>query len=254
MVAQAAQDFRGGLLQQGEGAATAATWRTVKTASAFGGSYVVDHLAGASASYRFTSSSIIWYTNIGPNYGIADLYVDGVIKAAVNAYSPTTHYRAAFTVSGLTFATHTLTIRARGARGSTHGTGSDVAVDAFRTGSSTIASPTVSYVWGTVKASAASGGAYARSDEAGSAVSFTFRGTGIAWDSVRGQSMGRALVYIDGVFKVSIDNYYGTTQYGYTRAFSGLTDGVHTIKILVLGNHRAGATGSLITIDRWIVT
>jgi len=105
-----------------------------------------------------------------------------------------------------------------------------------------------------VKTSAASGGAYIRSDEAGSTVSFTFRGTGIAWDSVRGQSMGRALVYVDGVFKTSIDDYYGTLQYGYTRAFSGLTDTVHTIKILVLGNHRAGATGSLVTVDRWIVT
>ena len=75
-VSQATMDFRGGLFQQGEGAATAFTWRTVNTASAFGGSYVVDHVAGASASYRFTGSSITWYTNIGPNYGIADLYVE----------------------------------------------------------------------------------------------------------------------------------------------------------------------------------
>ena len=253
-VAQASQDFRGGLFQQGEGAATTFTWRVVKTSSAFGGSYVVDHVAGASASYRFTGSSIIWYTNIGPNYGIADLYVDGVLRATANSYSSSTHYRAAFTVSGFAYGKHTLTVRARGAKGSSHGTGTDVAVDAFRSGSSIISSPGLSYTWGVVKASSASAGAYSWSDEGGSTASFTFRGTQVEWDTVLGPQMGRARVYIDGVLKLSADNYSGTTTYGVAKIFSGLSDAVHTVKIVVLGTHRSSSHGSFVAVDRWVVT
>ena len=253
-VAQASQDFRGGLFQQGEGAATRFTWRVVKTSSAFGGSYVVDHVAGASASYRFTGSSIIWYTNIGPNYGIADLYVDGVRRAAVNSYSTSTHYRAAFTVSGFAYGRHTITVRARGAKGSSHGTGTDVAVDAFRSGSSIIASPVLSYTWGVVKASSASAGGYSWSDLAGSTASFTFRGTQVEWDTVLGPQMGRAKVYIDGILRLSVDNYSGTTTYGVAKAFSGLSDAVHTLTIVVQGTHRSSSHGSFVAIDRWVVT
>jgi hypothetical protein len=253
-VAEATQDFRGGLVQQGEGPATSAVWRTVKTASAFGSSYTIDHVAGAMASYRFTGSSVTWYTNIGPSYGIADLYVDGVLQATTNSYRATNAYRAAFTVSGFSFGTHTLTIRVRGARGSSHGTGSNIAVDAFRSGRTTIASPTLAYTFGFVRATPASGGAYALSDEGGSTASFTFRGTAVEWDTVLGPSMGAARVYIDGVLKVSADNYAVTTTYGFARIFTGLSDTVHTLKIVVLGKHRAASRGSYVAIDRWVVT
>jgi hypothetical protein len=247
-------DFRGGLFQQGEGVATAFTWRTVSTPSAFGGSYVVDHIAGASASYRFTGSHITWYTNIGPNYGIADLYVDGVLRATTNSYSSSTHYRAAFTVSGFPYGKHTITVRVRGSKGSRYGTGTDVAVDAFSSGSSIIASPGLTFTWGIVKAAGASAGAYSWTDEGGATASLTFRGTQIEWDTVTGPQMGRARVYIDGVLKVSADNYSGSLTYNVAKIFSGLTDTVHTIKVVVLGSHRTSSTGSYVAIDRWVVT
>jgi hypothetical protein len=253
-VAQTTKDFRGGLIQQAEGPASTSTWRLAKTLSAYGGSFVIDHTAGATASYGFRGSSIIWYTSIGPSYGIADLYVDGVLRATVNSYSPTTHYRAAFTVVGLGSASHTLTIRVRGARGSSHGTGTDVAVDAFKTGRTLVTSPTLTYTWGTVKVSAASGGVYIQSNEARSTTSFTFRSTSVEWDTVVGPAMGRASVYVDGVLKATFDNYSSTYHYGVARIFSGLSDSVHTLKILVLGTHRSTSTGSWIVIDRWVVT
>ncbi len=36
--------------------------------------------------------------------------------------------------------------------------------------------------------------------------------------------------------------------------FTGLSDGLHTIKILVLGSHRTGASGSFVAVDRWLVS
>src|SRR5439155_4373609 len=117
-----------------------------------------------------------------------------------------------------------------------------------------VTSPTLTYTWGTVKVSAASGGAYIQSNEGGSTTLFAFRGTSVEWDTVVGPAMGRALVYIDGVLKASIDNYSSTYHYGVAKVFSGLSDSVHTLKILVLGTHRSAATGSWIVIDRWAVT
>jgi hypothetical protein len=253
-VAQHTNDFRGGLIQQGEGAATAATWRTVNTRSALGGSYTVDHLAGATATYSFSGSSITWFTNIGRNYGIADLYVDGVAKAAVNCYRSTTANRAGFTISGLRSGKHSLVIRVRGVKGSSAGTGSDIAIDAFRTGSTTTASPKLAYTWGIVRTSRASGGTYARSDERGSTASFRFRGTRVEWDTVTGPGMGMARVYIDGVFKGTVNNYSSITHYNVARVYSGLSDAMHTITIVVTGTHQAASTGSVAAIDRWVVS
>src|SRR5207245_4942738 len=123
-------------------------------------------------------------------------YVDGVRRAALNPSSTSTHYPAAFTVSGFAYGRHTITVRARGAKGSSHGTGSDVAVDAFRSGSSIIGSPGLSYTWGVVKASSASAGGYSWSDSAGSTASFTFRGIQVEWDAVLGAEMGRQKGYV----------------------------------------------------------
>ena len=98
-------------------------------------------------------------------------------------------------------------------KGSSHGTGADVAVDAFVTGRTLAASPGLIYTWGIGKASSASGGAYALSDEGTSTASFIFRGTAVEWDTILGPSMGRARIYIDGVLRTSTDNYAAATTY-----------------------------------------
>lgn len=253
-VAESTKDFTGGVIQPGEGPATFLAWRAVRTSAAYGGSYVVDDVAGATASYRFTGSSIIWYTNIGPSYGIADLYIDGVKRAVVNSYSATTHYRAAFTVSGFSYAGHTLTVRVRGVKGNSHGTGTNVAIDAFSARGILVSTPSLSYVWGTVATSAALGSLYSWANEPGASASFTFRGTSIEWDTVTGPQMGLCKVYIDGVLKATINNYSPATTYNVKKTFTGLTDAVHSIRIIVSGTHQAASSGSFIVVDGWVVT
>ena len=253
-VAEQTQGFPGGLVQPGEGPATFLAWRAVRTSAAYGGSYVVDDVAGASASYRFTGSSIIWYTNIGPSYGIADLYIDGVKRAVVNSYSATTHYRAAFTVSGFSYGAHTLTVRVRGAKGSSHGTGTNVAIDAFSARGILVSAPSLSYVWGTVSTVAALGNLYSWANEPGASASFTFRGTSIEWDTVTGPQMGLCKVYVDGVLKATVNNYSAALTYHVKKMFTGLTDTVHSIRIIVSGIHQAASSGSFIVVDGWVVT
>ena len=37
------------------------------------------------------------------------------------------------------------------------------------------------------------------------------------------------------------------------RLVSGLTDALHTVKLVVLGTHHKGAKGSFVTVDRFLV-
>ena len=60
--------------------------------------------------------------------------------------------------TGLSAGAHAITITALGAKGSTSGTDTQVAIDAFQVGSTLYTTPTVNYGWQTVAASGASGG------------------------------------------------------------------------------------------------
>jgi len=90
-------------------------------------------------------------------------------------------------------------------------------------------------------------------DLANSKIQMSFRGTGITWYTLKGVNQGKAAIYIDGVRKATYDNFASSTSYGVTRTVSGLADAVHTVQVVVLGKHRQGAKGSLITVDRLVV-
>ena len=250
----ATKAFRASTVEQAESSAGAVySWRTVSTTSAYGGSYTIEHLNGARAIFRFTGTSATWYTNTGPSYGLAYVYVDGHNKGTFNQYSSHTHYRVARTISGLSSGTHALTVIVRGLKGSTNGTDTNIAIDAFTVGGIRQNSPSLTYSWSKITTSHASGHMYVESDLLGETVNFTFRGTRVDWYTVLGSSMGRARVYIDGAFVGTFDNYSSSTHYLYDRSFRGLSDGVHTIKIRVLGTHRSASDGSLVAVDRWVV-
>ena len=246
--------FRASTLEQAESStAETCAWRTVSNANAFGGSYTVDHLSGAKASFTFTGTAITWYTNTGPNYGVSDVYVDGVVKVRINAYASSPHYHGAVTISGLSAHSHTIAIVVKGLKGSTSGTGTDVAVDAFKVGSTLYSTPAARYGWQQINTPSASGGAYIRSDTAWSRTAFSFRSTRVDWYTVAGPTMGIARVYIDGVLKATVDNYASTYGFNIRRTFAGLSDTKHTITIVVLGTHRAASKGSFVAIDRWVL-
>ncbi|MFY9586568.1 MAG: hypothetical protein WAT66_03820 [Actinomycetota bacterium] len=245
--------FRASTIEQESSTGARYNWRNGSSSSALGGTYAVDHISNARAVFRFSGSSVVWYTNTGPSYGTAKVYIDSRYRGTFNQYASSNHYRVGRSFSSLGSGSHVLVVIVQGKKGSTSGTGTNVAVDAFRVGTTLVRTPALSFTWGTVGTSAASGGKYVRSDLRNSAVSFVFRGTGIDWYTVTGRGMGKAEIYIDGVLKATVDNYASSTHYGVARAIRGLSDGVHTIRIRVLGTHRSGATGNLIAADRWQV-
>jgi type II secretory pathway pseudopilin PulG len=78
----------------------------------------------------------------------------------------------------------------------------------------------------------------------------SFTGTGVQWIATYGPSYGKAGVYIDGTLKTTIDTYSASTTYQ-KQAYSitGLTNGPHTLKILVTHTKNGSSSGYTVSID-----
>ncbi len=51
----------------------------------------------------------------------------------------------------------------------------------------------------------------------------------------------------------TVDNYARSPAFGVARSIAGLTDGVHTLRIVVLATARPAATGALVSVDRFSI-
>ncbi len=227
-------------------------WRSVRTTSALGGSYLVEHLAGAKVTFAFRGGSVTWYTVAGPSGGIASVAIDGRFRGTFDQYAASPGFGVGRTFSSLGPGPHTIAIVVQG-RGSAHAAGTEVAVDGFRAGGTLFATPEVTASWRPVRAGRASGGSFAESDLAGASVTVRFRGSAIDWYFVSGPDRGRAQVFVDGRLVRTVDEYAPAVTYGVRRRLAGLSDAVHTLRIVALGESRASARGTLVTVDRFVV-
>jgi hypothetical protein len=226
--------------------AAAYKWAVVASKGAFGGKYSTEHLRGARSTWTFSGSSLTWWTRTGRDQGKADVFIDGKLKAHVDNFSRTTKAKVARTYRNLGKRVHTVTIVVTGKKHSARAKGAWVAVDAFSVGTRRTANPALISRWGTVTKAVTA-------DKASAVVSMTFRGTGITWVTRTARTEGIAKVFIDGKRVATVDNYSSAAKTGVKRVVSGLADKVHTLKIVVTGKHRAAATGSRVTIDRYVV-
>jgi beta-galactosidase GanA len=83
---------------------------------------------------------------------------------------------------------------------------------------------------------------------AGDSLTVPFTGTRIAWWGSKTNNHGFADVYIDGVKQTTVDDSGGEPHALIYQA-NGLTDGPHTLKIVVTGTHSSGSTDNYVAID-----
>jgi serine protease len=82
----------------------------------------------------------------------------------------------------------------------------------------------------------ASGGNLTLASVRGSTATFSFTGRSVAWVGTRATNRGQASIYIDGVFKQTIDLYSATTLAQQSIiAYAWPTSGTHTIQVVVEG-------------------
>jgi bacillopeptidase F len=87
---------------------------------------------GAEASFTFTGTGASWIAYRDAWSGIAKVFVDGNMAGRIDTYSPTDSAQSvAYSITGLTPGTHTLTIKVCGQQDQSSG-GAWVWVDAFK--------------------------------------------------------------------------------------------------------------------------
>jgi hypothetical protein len=91
---------------------------------------------------------------------------------------------------------------------------------------------------------------------AGNSVQFTFTGTGVQWIAPRSNNGGYANVYLDGTLVASnVTTYAAATTYQQVIwSDQGLSNGPHTLKIVVLGTKPAASSNTYVQIDAFIAT
>ncbi|MGZ6544713.1 MAG: GH25 family lysozyme [Actinomycetota bacterium] len=240
-----------GVVEQGNPAVTYG-WRKVSSGGAFGSSYVVEHLPGATASFAFTGKNVTWYTVMGSTQGKAGVWIDGRPRGTFDQYASSMRFKVARTFHLLKSGPHTIVIHVLGLKGASTGTDTQVAVDAFGVGNRVLWTPELRSAWRTTHVAGASSGTVAVTDLAGSSVTLPFRGSGLTWQTVRGPDQGQAQIFVDGALVKTVDDYATTTSLE-PRTISGLADGVHTLRIVVLGRSRPIAKGAKVSIDGFTV-
>jgi GH25 family lysozyme M1 (1,4-beta-N-acetylmuramidase) len=228
-------------------AAIAYGWRTVANQRAFGRSFAVERSAGARATFAFTGRSVTWYTATGPAMGKAGVSIDGTPKGTFDQHG-VADTKVGRTFGGLERGPHTITVRVLGTA-SVGATDTQVVVDAFEAGGDVVANPDLVATWAPVQATRASGGSLAASDLARASFELVFSGSGVSWTTVRDRRQGRAAIYVDGVLVRTVDNYAATPTYGVVRSVTGLAPGAHVLRVVVLGESRPAAKGTIVSVD-----
>jgi Carbohydrate esterase 2 N-terminal len=104
--------------------------------------------------------------------------------------------------------------------------------------------------WRQMASSPATGGSITTTTRSGASVSYRFTGTGIAVVAPTSSKRGKVRVYIDGVYRATLDLRTSTTQHRrvvYARSFG--SSGTHTITLRALGT-----TGRpMVSLDGFVV-
>jgi bacillopeptidase F len=236
-----------------------------------GGTAALAAAAGAQATFTFTGTSVSWIGFRGPQAGIARVSLDGAFVTEVDTFSPTEQVQAAvFTTTGLSDATHTLTIEVTGQKNAAS-TNTFIVVDAFDAPAvtrvdETAATYTPAGAWVAFACSSVgvtctgSGGSpddrVQASNTAGATATLTFTGTGVAWIGFHCPECGNATVSIDGSAPVTVHTFASTFDKASGPLFTatGLTPGSHTLEIVVTGTSDPGATDAFVVVDAFDIT
>ena len=234
------------------------TWPRWNTASASAGALKLSQRAGSTLTYTFSGTRISLQGYRANTGGYARITVDGASPATASFYSATASPKATVWSSGtLSKGKHVLQVRVLGTKPK-GAKGAWVYVDGFTVDGTKVEenAPGVVDGFARVGTSKASGSAYQvidfrkSSGRVAPTLTLTFKGTGISWMGTKGKAFGKASVYIDNVKKKTIDLYYAKTLYKKTLwTSSKLSNGTHTIKVVILGSKRTSATGYNVSFD-----
>jgi lysozyme len=239
---------------EGDGDGTRFTWSRERVKSSIGGSYRWERRGAASISFGFRGGSVTLFTVEGRRMGRARISVDGGPVKVIDGYARRFRAGVRHRFTDLGAGPHRLTITPLGSkrRGATD---RRVTVDALRWGGRLRVDPDPEAVsWARVKDPSASQGGYVVSDAPGAQASLRFSGTSLTLMTLRGPTRGQAEIFVDGRRVRTIDLYAPERGFASIRVASGLAEGPHSARVVVLGTRHRASEGSGVAIDRWVVS
>jgi len=92
------------------------------------------------------------------------------------------------------------------------------------------------------------------SNHAGAYAEFTFTGTGVRYIGALSENLGKSAIYLNGVYMGTIDAYAPTlVAQQVLWSVSGLENGQHILRIVVLNQRNPLASDSFVTVDAFVV-
>ncbi|HET7689235.1 MAG TPA: Ig-like domain-containing protein [Nocardioidaceae bacterium] len=233
-------------------------WDRDTTSKASGGSYAASRSRGSSLTWSVQNvkgKRAVVYGQLLPQGGKAAVYVDGVKKGTISFYaSSVKHQQPLFTSAALSGGTHTIELRVLGQKVK-RAKGTWVVLDRLKVGTKVAQESASVQRFATISAAGANGGSYETVDHAtggdtggGPTYTLVFDGTQVHVYGTTSSSSGKARIYVDNVLKQTVSLTSSTTVHKVLVAsVTGLSDAVHTLKIVPVGTKSGG--GSSVGID-----
>jgi hypothetical protein len=250
------------------------SWTSQPHPEVSGGTGIESNTAGSTAALSFSGTGVSWIGFRAPWAGIAEVFLDGALKATVDGYSPASQPQAVmYSATGLPDGAHTLTIRVTGTWNPA-GESAWVVVDAFdingsvggepppppasRSEESAAALAPASAWFGVDSAVAGvtlSGNLAVVASEAGATASFSFTGTEVSWIGFKCEQCGVATIRLGGAVVATVDTYAPSrpAASGVMFASGPLPAGGHTLIIEVTGTRNPSSAGTFVAVDAFDV-
>ena len=232
-------------------------WATTASGNYASGTGTFSLNAGGTVQYTFTGTGVKWYGVVGNDHGKADVYIDNVLDATIDLYTP--HWAAntiVYAKRDLVSGSHTIKIVVRSDK-NVASSNNYVEIDALEA----LVQPGakvddrasgISYSggWSQISASRYYQSTSTYSTSAGAFAEYTFSGTHISWLGPKGSDHGKADVYVDNVLEATVDTY-ATARADLENLFtkSGLVPGPHTIKIVLRSDKNPASSDRYVEVD-----
>lgn len=242
------------------------TWNAVNNDATYNANTChYGNIANDYVQYSFTATGVDWYGLKNSDLGMAAVYIDGnLVQSNIDCYGTSRVVSKLFSITGLANASHTIQVKVSGTKNASS-TGTYLVHDYFniRTDTSSAgatiqvndADGSTNYSGTWIYAANEGAGVYLNNDchisnTANSFFQYSFSGTSVAWYGLKNVDLGMAAVYIDNVLVQNNIDCYSTTR-AVNKLFStmGLSNSIHTIKVVVIGTKNPASAASYLVHD-----
>ncbi|WP_230322617.1 cohesin domain-containing protein, partial [Turicibacter sanguinis] len=243
-------------------------WTSISNSQYSDGAVLASEDKGDTIEFKFNGTGFEWYGHVNDWRGKAEVYIDGILDHTVDQYSKVSNpNKLVYSKEGLTNGEHTVKIVVLGTK-SDESKGKKVTLDKVVIKKTDVVIPVlpvgtheethkdIVYTgsWTSISNSQYSDGAVLASEDKGDTIEFKFNGTGFEWYGHVNDWRGKAEVYIDGILDHTVDQYSKVSNPNklvYSK--EGLTNGEHTVKIVVLGTKSDESKGKKVTLDKVVI-